>query len=69
MTIILVIVVFIVVILWITDRKKLKTTTELLDSSLDNYVKVKNDLHGKIAVLSEKNNKLESNVIDLESKN
>jgi hypothetical protein len=69
MTIILVIVVIIVVILWITVSKKLKTTTEQLDSSLDNHVKVKNELNGKVAVLSEKNNELESKVIDLELKN
>lgn len=69
MTIILVIVVIIVVILWITVSKKLKTTTEQLDSSLDNHVKVKNELNGKVAVLSEKNSELESKVIDLELKN
>lgn len=57
------------IILWIAEKKKLKTTTEQLDSSLVNHAQVKNDLTGKLAVLAEKKGELESKIIDLELKN
>lgn len=69
MTIILVIALIVTLFLWIAERKKLKTTTEQLDSSLVNHAQVKNDLNGKLAVLGEKKTELESKIIDLELKN
>lgn len=69
MTIILVIALVLMLIFWTADRKKLKTTAEQLDSSLDNHAKVTKDLNAKLAVFAEKKNELESKIVDLELKN
>lgn len=69
MTIILIIALIVTIILWIAVSKKLKTTTEQLDSSLVNHAQVKNDLNSKLTVLTEKKNELETKIIDLELKN
>lgn len=69
MTIILVIALILAIILWISASKKLKTTTEQLDSSLVNHAQVKNDLTSKLAVLAEKKSELETKIVDLELKN
>lgn len=69
MIIILIIAVLLLAILWTIAKNKLIKTTEQLDLSLGNHEIVKNELTTKVAVLSEKNNELESKVIDLELKN